>query len=54
MGRRADAFDYMVAERFFEHSTELLDRHTFRSCDQARLALSTGSKASTAAGQTPR
>ncbi len=40
MGRRGDAFDNAVAESFFATlETELLDRHTFRSRDQARLAL---------------
>lgn len=39
MGRRGDAFD-TVAESFFATlETELLDRHTFRSRDQARLAV---------------
>ncbi len=42
MGRRGDAFDNAVAESFFATlETELLDRHTFRSRDQARLALFT-------------
>jgi putative transposase len=40
MGRRGDAFDNAVAESFFATlETELLDRHSFRSRDQARLAL---------------
>ncbi len=40
MGRRGDAFDNAVAESFFATlETELLDRSTFRSRDQARLAL---------------
>lgn len=40
MGRRGDAFDNAVAESFSATlETELLDRHTFRSRDQARLAL---------------
>jgi len=40
MGRRGDAFDNAVAESFFATvETELLDRHTFRTRDQARLAL---------------
>lgn len=40
MGRRGDAFDNAVAESFFATlETELLDRHRFRSRDQARLAL---------------
>ena len=40
MGRRGDAFDNAVAESFFASlETELLDRHTFRTRDQARLAL---------------
>ncbi len=42
MGRRGDAFDNAVAESFFATlETELLDRHTFRSRDQARLAVFT-------------
>jgi len=44
MGRRGDAFDNAVAESFFATlETELLDRSTFRSRDQARLALSKAS-----------
>ena len=40
MGRRGDAFDNAVAESFFATlETELLDRHTFRTRNQARLAL---------------
>jgi len=40
MGRRGDAFDNAVAESFFATlETELLDRHTFKTRDQARLAL---------------
>jgi putative transposase len=40
MGRRGDAFDNAVAESFFASlETELLDRRTFKSRDQARLAL---------------
>ena len=40
MGRRGDAFDNAVAESFFATlETELLDRHTFRSRDEARLTL---------------
>jgi putative transposase len=40
MGRRGDAFDNAVAESFFATlETELLDRHTFTTRDQARLAL---------------
>jgi putative transposase len=40
MGRRGDAFDNALAESFFATlETELLDRHSFRSRDQARLAL---------------
>ncbi len=40
MGRRGDAFDNAVAESFFATlETELLDRHSFRTRDQARLAL---------------
>ncbi len=42
MGRRGDAFDNAVAESFFATlETELLDRHTFRTRDQARLAVFT-------------
>jgi putative transposase len=42
MGRRGDAFDNAVAESFFATlETELLDRHTFRSRDHARLAVFT-------------
>lgn len=40
MGRRGDAFDNAVAESFFATlETELLDRSSFRTRDQARLAL---------------
>jgi putative transposase len=40
MGRRGDAFDNAVAESFFATlETELLDRHSFHTRDQARLAL---------------
>jgi putative transposase len=40
IGRRGDAFDNAVAESFFATlETELLDRHTFKTKDQARLAL---------------
>ncbi len=40
IGRRGDAFDNAVAESFFATlETELLDRHTFKTRDQARLAL---------------
>ena len=40
MGRRGDAFDNAVAESFFATlETELLDRHTFRTRDHARLEL---------------
>ena len=40
MGRRGDAFDNAVAESFFATlETELLDRNTFKTRDQARLAL---------------
>jgi putative transposase len=40
MGRRGDAFDNAVAESFFATlETELLDRHSFKTRDQARLAL---------------
>ena len=42
MGRRGDAFDNAVAESFFATlETELLDRHSFRSRDEARLAVFT-------------
>jgi len=42
MGRRGDAFDNAVAESFFATlETELFDRHTFRSRDEARLAVFT-------------
>ena len=42
MGRRGDAFDNALAESFFATlETELLDRHSFRTRDQARLALFT-------------
>jgi putative transposase len=40
MGRRGDAFDNALAESFFATlETELLDRHTFRTRDQARLTI---------------
>jgi putative transposase len=40
MGRRGDAFDNAVAESFFATlETELLDRSSFRSRNEARLAL---------------
>jgi putative transposase len=40
MGRRGDAFDNAVAESFFATlETELLDRHSFRTRDHARLEL---------------
>jgi putative transposase len=40
IGRRGDAFDNAVAESFFATlETELFDRHTFKSRDQARLEL---------------
>jgi putative transposase len=40
MGRRGDAFDNALAESFFATlETELLDRHSFRSRDEARLAV---------------
>lgn len=40
MGGRGDAFDNAAAESFFATlETELLDRHTFRTRDQTRLAL---------------
>jgi putative transposase len=40
MGRRGDAFDNALAESFFATlETELLDRRSFKSRDQARLAL---------------
>jgi putative transposase len=40
IGRRGDAFDNALAESFFATlETELLDRHCFRTRDQARLAL---------------
>ncbi len=42
MGRRGDAFDNAVAESFFATlETELLDRHSFRGREQARLAVFT-------------
>jgi putative transposase len=42
MGRRGDAFDNALAESFFATlETELLDRHSFRSRDEARLAVFT-------------
>ena len=38
MGRRGDAFDNAVAESFFATlETELFDRRTFKTRDQARL-----------------
>ena len=40
MGSKGDCFDNAVAESFFATlETELLDRHSFRTRDQARLAL---------------
>jgi putative transposase len=40
MGRRGDAFDNALAESFFATlETELLDRQTFKTRDEARLAL---------------
>jgi putative transposase len=40
MGRRGDAFDNAVAESFFTTlETELIDRRTFNTRDQARLEL---------------
>ena len=40
MGRRGDAYDNAVAESFFATlETELLDRHTFATRDQARSAV---------------
>ena len=40
MGRRGDAYDNAVAESFFATlETELLDRHTFPTRDQARAAV---------------
>jgi len=40
MGRRGDAYDNAVAESFFATlETELLDRHTFPTRDQARSAV---------------
>jgi putative transposase len=40
MGRRGDAVDNAVCEAFFATlETELIDRHTFRTRDEARLAL---------------
>jgi putative transposase len=40
MGRRGDAFDNALAESFFATlETELLDRHTFHTRDEARLAV---------------
>jgi putative transposase len=40
MGRRGDAFDNALAESFFATlEIELLDRRTFRSRDEARLAV---------------
>jgi len=42
VGRRGDAFDNALAESFFATlETELLGRHSFRSRDEARLALFT-------------
>jgi len=42
MGRRGDAFDNALAESFFATlETELLDRHSFRSRDEARIAVFT-------------
>jgi putative transposase len=42
MGRRGDAFDNALAESFFATlETGLLDRHTFRTRDEARLAVFT-------------
>jgi putative transposase len=42
MGRRGDAFDNALAESFFATlETELLDRHSFRSRDEARIAIFT-------------
>ena len=39
-GRRGDAFDNALAESFFATlETELIDRHTFKTRDQARLAV---------------
>jgi putative transposase len=40
MGRRGDAFDNALAEAFFATlETELIDRHAFKTRDQARLAV---------------
>jgi putative transposase len=40
IGRRGDAFDNALAESFFATlETELIDRHTFKTRDQARLAV---------------
>jgi len=40
IGRRGDAFDNAVAESFFATlETELFDRRTFKSRDQARLEI---------------
>ena len=40
MGRRGDAFDNARAQSFFATlETELLDRHTFRTRDEARLTV---------------
>ena len=40
MGRRGDAFDNALMESFFATlETELIDRHTFKTRDQARLEL---------------
>ena len=40
MGRRGDAFDNAVCESFFATlETELIDRHSFETRDQGRLAL---------------
>jgi putative transposase len=42
MGRRGDAFDNALAESFFATlETELLDRHSFRSRDEARIEVFT-------------
>jgi putative transposase len=42
MGRRGDAFDNAVAESVFATlETELLDRHSFQTRDEARLAVFT-------------
>ena len=40
MGHRGDAYDNAVAESFFATlETELLDRRTFKTRNEARLAL---------------